>query len=379
MRFTDSAYISFGGTPAREIWYESNLVWSLSSYDWITKPLQQGVWSEIVYGPTNTLVVSGPNRYTYSTDNGETWPSYTFPFNPTGGTEVYNAIVWRNGLWIMFEGLLYPPYGTQNFYTSVDILTGWTQSTMAPELTSLVFYDCQYSSFHNRYIAIGSKDARFTNELCGAYSTDGFTWLSAGFLVNGTPVSNNQGFNGNLVEGTQMPNHRLVAIGSAGDNKFGYSDDGGSSWNRGNYDSGNSPLGQNLRSGHTWKHVTYGYDGSVNLPLSGRYVAVSDSGAGSTYQFAYSDDGIGWIGVQYTTPDLKREWNCVTYGNGHFVALGSNGYQAMSKDGINWIAFNNLPVTPTSFADITVANNRFVAVQTFNDGVSDDVIVADFL
>ena len=85
-----------------------------------------------------------------------------------------------------------------------------------------------------------------------------------------------------------------------------------------------------------------------------------------------------WCGVQYTTPDLKRNWSCATYGNGYFVALSDGGYQAMSKDGINWTAFNNLPSTQV-YADITVANNRFVAVQESNDFVSDDAIVADFI
>lgn len=375
MQIKDSAFISYGSIPVREAWLNETLVWKLSSYAWIEKNLATGPWSEIAYGPTNTLVAVAPNSYSYSTDNGNTWASPITPINPAVGSEIYNAVAWGNDAWIMLEGLTYSPYGTQNFYTSVDILTGWTQSTMAPELTSLVFRDCQYSSYHNRYIAIGSKDARFTNQLCGAYSTDGINWLSGGYLLNGVPDSNDQGFDGNLVEGQHMLNHRLVACGSSGNHKFGYSNDGGSSWNRGNYLSVNSPLGQNLQTGHAWTQVAYGYDGNVNLPLSGRYVAVCSSGSTSTYQFAYSNDGIGWYGVSYASSDLKRNWNSVTYNNGYFVAIDIN-YQALSRDGINWIVFGNVPTT-VPISDVTAANNRFVGIKNNQLG-GNNVIVADF-
>jgi hypothetical protein len=375
MQLNDSTYISYGGTPAKEAWLNGTLVWKLSSYGWIEKNLATGPWSEVVYGPTNTLVVAGFNRYSYSTDNGNTWATPINPINPAVGSEFYNAIAWGNNIWVMLETQFASISGTINYYTSVDILTGWTVGTISPAVTSLETSDCQYSSYHGRYIAIGSKNGRYTNQLCGMYSADGVNWLSAGFLVNSVPNSNNQGYTGNLAEGSQMPNHRLVACGSAGDHKFGYSNDGGSLWNRGNYAVGNSPLGQNLQTGHAWTQVAYGYDGSVNLPLSGRYVAVCGSGSTSTFQFAYSNDGIGWYGVSYTSPNLKRNWNSVTYNNGYFVAIDVN-YQAMSKDGISWVAFANVPTT-VAISDVTVANNRFVGVKN-NQAGGNNAIVADF-
>ena len=383
MQFTDSAYISLGGTPAREIWYESNLVWSLSSFGWTSKYLASGPWFEIEYGPTDTLVVAANNRYSYSTDNGDTWVSPIFNINTNPGTESYNALAYGNGTWVVLEGLEYAPGGSQYTYTSVDPVTGWTQSTLSDPLTSLKYRDVLYSSYHSKYVAVGTKlGGLISNDVVGMYSTDGMSWLSANYLnVNGVPLSDNQGFDGGIVEGTNMPNSRLVACGTPSYHKFGYSDDG-ITWNRAKYynNQDDIPNRVNLQTGHAWCDVAYGYDGNTNLPVNGRYVAVCFTSSTSNYQFGYSDDGINWYGVQYSSSDLKRNWRSVAYGNGYFVALAEDSnYQAMSKDGINWIAFNNLPVTATSFADITVANNRFVAVQTTNDGVSDDAIVADFI
>jgi hypothetical protein len=349
------------------------------SYKWQVKQLQPGPWTDVVYGPVNTLVVTAPNRYTYSTTNGDTWNPYTFPFNPTGITETYNAVGWGNGTWVMMESLEYAPFGTQQFYTSVNILTGWTPRTLSPELTAPSYGDCIYSSYHNRFIVIGDKEGRISSNMVGCYSTDGVNWLSANFLsYAGNPQQTLFGFNGNITEGYQMPNNRLVACGDAGDTKFGYSNNGGATWRLGGYQTSTSPLNQNLQSGHSWAQVAYGYDGNNILPLSGRYVACCGTGTTSTYQFAYSDDGIGWYGVSYASPDLKRNWGCVTYGNGYFVALGI-GYQAMSKDGKNWVSYANMPAA-YPVGDVTVANNRFVAVQTGGVGVgsTSDAFIAGF-
>ena len=376
MQIKDSTFISYGGIPAKEAWLDGTLVWKLSSYGWVQKNLASGPWSEIAYGPTDTLVVAGANRYSYSTDNGNTWINPIITINPNVGTETYNAIAWNNGLWVMLEGLAYAPFGTTNFYTSVNILTGWTSYTLNPIFSAMNFFDCQYSSVNGRYIAVGNKDGRVTNQMVGMYSADGTNWLSANYLnYAGNPFSDGFGFDGNIAEGLQMPNKRLVVCGTAGNTKFGYSDNGGQTWRQGGYQSGTSPLGQNLQTGHAWKQVAYGYDGNANLPLSGRYVGICNNGSTSTYQFTYSNDGIGWYGVSYASPDLKRNWNSVVYGNGYFVALDGNS-QALSKDGINWVAFANVPST-VGITDVTIANNRFVGVKD-NQAGGNNAIVADF-
>ena len=376
MQIKDSTFISYGGTPVKEAWLNNTLVWKLSSYGWVQKNLASGNWFEIAYGPTNTLVVAANNRYSYSTDNGDTWATPINPINPNIGIETYNAIVWNNGLWVMVEALTYAPFGTTNFYTSVDILTGWTSYTINPIFSAMSFSDCQYSSGYGRYVAVGNKEGRTANVMIGMYSTDGLNWLSANYLdYAGTPLSDAFGFDGNIIEGIQMPNNRLVTCGASGSHKFGYSDNGGETWRQGRYTASTSPLGQDLQTGYVWKQVAYGYDGNVNLPLSGRYVAVASNGSTSTLQFAYSNDGIGWYGVSYASPDLKRNWSSVIYGNGYFIALDVD-YQALSKDGINWVAFANVPST-VGIADVTIANNRFVGIKN-NQAGGNNAIVADF-
>jgi hypothetical protein len=260
-------------------------------------------------------------------------------------------------MWVIFESRVDAPYGSELFYTTYNPATGLTSYSFLHPLSTVQFSDAIYSSYHGKYIAIGSKDGRYVSDIVGVYSTDGINWLSANNLnFNQIPFSDSYGFDGGLVEGSNMPNSRLVACGSAGNHKFGYSDNG-ITWIQGKYTVATSPSGQNLQTGCNWSDVAYAQ--SVNLPLSGRYVAVNLNGSTSDFPFAYSDDGIDWYGVQ-KTPATNKNWRSITYGNGWFVALSVSN-QALSKDGINWIVFSNLPSSSPYF-DICVANNRFVAL-----------------
>jgi hypothetical protein len=379
MQIKDSTYISYAGTAVKEAWLNDTLVWQASSFGWILRPLARAAWSDVGYGPTDTLVAVGNNRSSYSTDNGDTWSAVTTPINATNGIETYNAVCYgsNNNTWVLIESQTYSPYGSKYFYTSNNLADGWTSNTLNYPLSTLDYYDVLYSSYHNKYIAIGSKNSRVESPVVGMYSTDAINWLPASYLsYDGIVLSDNQGFYGGIIEGTNMPNNRLVASGYSGDHKFGYSDDG-ITWKQGRYDSWNSPLGQNLRTGHNWVDVTYGYDGNVSLPLSGRYVAVNINGSTSEYQFAYSDDGIGWIGVKYTSSELKKNWSTIAYGNGYFVALAGNS-QAMSKDGKSWLAYQNLP-SGYNYVDVEVANNRFVAVLSTPTSTNVGCSTADFI
>jgi hypothetical protein len=51
----------------------------------------------------------------------------------------------------------------------------------------------------------------------------------------------------------------------------------------------------------------------------------------------------------------------------------------MSKDGKNWVSYANMPAA-YPVGDVTVANNRFVAVQTGGVGVgsTSDAFIAGF-
>lgn len=378
MQIKDSTYISYAGTAVKEAWLNDTLVWQASSFGWTLKPLARGLWTDIAYGPTDTLVAVGNNMSSYSTDNGDTWSAVKNPINPTAGNEQYNAVCYgSNNTWVLIENQTYSPRGSKYFYTSNNLANGWTSNTLSYPLSTLDYVDVLYSSYHNKYIAIGTKGGRITSPIVGMYSTDSINWLSAGYVYyNGNVGNSSLGFFGGIIEGTNMPNNRLVATGFSAEFKFGYSDDG-ITWKQAAYDTYNSPLYQNLQTGSNWTDVTYGYDGNIALPLSGRYVAVNINGSTSEYQFAYSDDGIGWIGVKYTSPELKQNWGSITYGNGYFVAFAYNS-QAMSKDGKRWLAYSNLPSSSRQ-VDVEVANNRFVAILS-NDTVNNvGCTTADFI
>ena len=81
----------------------------------------------------------------------------------------------------------------------------------------------------------------------------------------------------------------------------------------------------NIPANSVWNGITYG---------EGKYVAVGSNTGGSVGQAMYSTDGISWT---LSTNVPNQVWNNVTYGNGKFVAIQGN-YTMSSNDGINWTA-----------------------------------------
>lgn len=351
-------------------------------FEWTLKNLPQNLWSDITYGPVNTLVATGLNSWSYSFDNGSTWGSLS-TINTDPGNEFHNAIAYGNEKWSIIESIN-NPFASRNCFTSTNILTGWTRSnflgtTLNPVFSSFGYPDMLFNPINNKFLAFVDQRNQVANPTNATvvYSDDGINWLSGGYFAqNGTPITAPQGFAHGVV-GTNMPNNRLAAVGGgAGSHKMGYSNNGGLSWIQGSYNP--NSLGQNLQVGHSWSQVAYGA-GSSSLPLSGRYVAVNSFGSAGTYQFAYSNDGIDWIGVSYGAGnELKRNWQCVTYARGYFVALSlTDGYQAQSADGINWTPYQNLPYKNTNqVVDLTVANKRLVAV--YNNVTGSNAAVSDF-
>jgi hypothetical protein len=391
MKFLETRSLIYNGSFAREAWLNGQQVWPpyTQCYNWIKKPLDTNAWTDVAYGPVNTLVATGLNSYSYSTNNGDTW-STPAVINPDAGNEFFNAIAYGNNMWSMVEFVpAVVGQGSKFFYTSVDVLTGWTKipfvnTTLNPLFSTFNYSEGIFNPYSNKFIFFTDQRNLAGNNCnaCVVYSDDGVTWLSGGyFQQNGAPITAPQGFGQGAAIGTNMPNNRMAVCGTAGAHKFAYSDNGGLTWIQGNYNPG--AIGQDLQTGHGWNQVTYGFDGNQFLPLSGRFVGCCSNGNTSTYQFAYSDDGISWIGVSYRnnpslSANLVQGWSVITYANGNFVALSnSGGYQAVSKDGINWIGCQNMPTT-ISNTDIVVANNRFVAVVN-NEAGNNNAVVTNFV
>ena len=368
--------IQFGNAPAIEAWNGGKRVWSRYEYNWIPANAPSFFWTDIAFG-NNTFVVVGNNAYSYSLNNGVNW-SPAIDLKPLTSPESYSAVVYGQGKWISIESLAYEPWGSKNFYTTYNVTTGWNMSTLQHPFTGWQWMDLIYSSYHNKFIAVGSpaiiiptsisllqRDSSLIglSSIVSMHSTDGINWLSGSFISDPNPQI---GYN-HIVEGLNMPNHRLVACGGGGNTKFGYSDDGGEKWSQAIYNP--STDGKNLQVGFAWSQVAYGYD-TPYLPLSGRYVSVaagSPSLSGNK-RAAYSDDGINWK----LANDVERNaWNTVTFANGQFVAIA--GYSASnqtgnlvmtSKDGINWAFSTATSDTTNIWYDLTFGNNRFVACST---------------
>ncbi len=386
MVLRNATSLFYNSTYAREAWLNDTRVWPpyTDCYNWTKRPLATNAWSDLVYGPVNTLVATGLNSYSYSLNNGDTWSTPAI-INTDEGNEFFNAVAYGNNKWSMVEyGGPIGSQGSRFFYTSMSLLTGWTKvpfanTTLNPLFSSFGYSDGFFNPYNNKFVFFVDQRNLPGNDCNSAviYSDDGVTWLSGGyFYQNGTRVTAPQGFGNGVAIGTNMPNNRIVICGSAGEHKFAYSDNGGLTWIQGNYRPG--PTGQYLQAGFGGYQAAYGYDNNQFLPPNGRFVVPNGFGSGGTYQFAYSDDGIGWIGVSYTSPGLKQNWRSVTYDNGRFVALSESGaWQAVSVNGVHWTACQNMP-SNIKYTDIVPANGRFAAIVE-NEAGNFNAVITDFI
>ncbi len=110
---------------------------------------------------------------------------------------------------------------------------------------------------------------------------------------------------------------------------------------------------QAASAANNWNAVTYG---------NGQFVAVSSNG---TNRVMTSPDGITW------TPRSAAgasTWNAVTYGNGQFVAIANSGFNQImtSPNGITWSAGN--AAAANTWNAVTYGNGLFVV--TSQDGAN---------
>ncbi|MGY5352231.1 MBG domain-containing protein [Wenyingzhuangia sp. IMCC45533] len=105
---------------------------------------------------------------------------------------------------------------------------------------------------------------------------------------------------------------------------------------------------QTAAENNQWRSVTYG---------NGLFVAVSSDG---TNQVMTSPDGITWTP---RTAAENNEWGSVTYGNGLFVVVSSTGTNRVmtSPDGITWTA--RTAAENNQWVSVTYGNGLFVAVS----------------
>jgi uncharacterized repeat protein (TIGR02543 family) len=118
--------------------------------------------------------------------------------------------------------------------------------------------------------------------------------------------------------------------------------------------------------GITWKitiddDFTTGFGVTENGIAWGndKFVAVSSN----SKKIGYSTDGITWKII-----NINEIYDCVTWGNGKFVAMGRSGKIAYSLDGITWTeSFDSVLENISYFMSVTWGNGKFVAVGWYGN------------
>jgi hypothetical protein len=206
-----------------------------------------------------------------------------------------------------------------------------------------VFYTSnRYYGFINAndiYIAIGNG--------CYATSSNGIDWTET---TNSTlPTHSNSGAAEKTIA---YGNNKFVGI---------YSGD-----NAGSNPPGNGSVVVSSNNGNSWSAYSP-WSGSIFRPGSicyGNNLFIITADRPSSI-LQTSTDGINW--TQRTVP--TGFWVSVAYGNGKFVALGSNAVQnnydqiMWSTDGINWTSVPDVGLTDL-WTNIEYVNNIFIAVSS---------------
>ena len=108
----------------------------------------------------------------------------------------------------------------------------------------------------------------------------------------------------------------------------------------------------------TWKSIAYGVISSVST-----FIAVSNSGSGTTKNIMTSSNGSTW--TLQTTPNTSVTWSSIcSNGSNVFVAIGNGGGNSTnrvmtSSDGSTWTQGTS---SANIWSSICYGNSLFVAV-----------------
>jgi hypothetical protein len=129
----------------------------------------------------------------------------------------------------------------------------------------------------------------------------------------------------------------------------------------------NTPSFPNLAGFHKVRNSPFGIEGIKGMAGHGKQVvAVSGSSV------AWSDDeGVTWTEVTAIAGKPPAFLlNCVTWGEGYYLAGGAGGIALWSEDGKNWYGGNIGPMSPKNINAVAagVIQNRTVFVAAGDDG-----------
>jgi len=179
----------------------------------ISNPLFNGGWVDMVYGNNTWVLISRKGNVLYSVSEGATWLSATLPALATG--ENYTAITYGNNAFVAIATSSISAYSLNNgsTWTSVDqtiddddfidiayggntfvAISGsshaakysidsgatWTETDLDTEVDSTAGNWTQIKYGNGRFVAISS------DEKSSAYSFDGVTWYKSSLNLKGT-------------------------------------------------------------------------------------------------------------------------------------------------------------------------------------------------
>ncbi len=291
-----SALYSFTVTGDRTL----TAVFSVSAPEWgmTTLPGSSESWDGITYGNGKFVAVASRSKNIACSTDGITWEVEA---------RLSSYLYWRC---IAFGDGVFVATADQNSNIAAYSKDGiaWEQTTLSEAGN---WYGATYGN--GKFVTVN------TSSYYAAYSTDGITWVKSYSLPRSAGWRS-----------VTFGDGKFVAV-SYNSSVAAYSVDGI------NWKSATLPYVA------TWRSITYG---------KGKFVAVSYN----TQHIAYSTDGITWKGA---IPSYIRGVIC--FGNDRFVAIPygrTSDKAAYSSDGINWEEIT-LPISQY-YNCIAYGNGRFV-------------------
>lgn len=274
--------------------------------------------------------------------------------------DTITQIGYGDGKFVLFTANTY-------IYNSEDGVT-WKQVDTKPR-----YFQCRDIAYGNgMFVAVGEGWTSDQNAVC--YSNDGEDWT----LIYMPDYGTNVGF-----QGVAFGNGMFVAVGIDG---FIYSSEDGINWTDISFDDDTDLQGIEYMNGvfmidrnsgtycyssdlNTWKYadVSNTYDDYSAHLTCGNDVFLM-CGYGHMFRIEWDDEKELWTHTELTDFNNAFDVNTMAYGDGKFIAAGTDGVYVSENNGDTWELLSD----NTTYSYSTYGNDKFVMVPgslTNTDGV----------
>ena len=304
---------------------------------------EQNSWNSVIYGNGKFVAVSDiGTNQVMTSPDGITWTAQTAAEN-----NLWQSVTYGNGKFVAVSGS-----GTNQVMTSEAstklILTGNAINNQDSDDVSDITFEFADSAF------TGDNAAAVINATGPASSN-----LGVDFIDNPEIIYSGSGFTENPENDGSVSGS--IEINLSGDSFASNDLSIGTDVSLGNIPNGLTPSITATNAGIDWTAQTAvpnNFWGSVTYG-NGLFVAVSSDG---TNRVMTSPDGMTWTAQ---TAAEQNSWRSVTYGNGLFVAISGDGTNQVmtSPDGITWTG--RQATEDNQWLAVTYGDGLFVAVSVF--------------